>query len=84
MVRPEAAEINGRPLSMAASGDRASSVIGNDDCRGTGRMKSQEYSSELLRSLHVLKANDELCDFTVCAGGKYIQVKQRLIVWFHN
>ena len=45
---------------------------------GTGTSKvtrSQSYGTKLLRNLTELKTNDELCDFTVCAGGKLIQVK---------
>ncbi len=53
-----------RRVSMAASAaeSRAS------------RMKSKSYSDVVIGTFNELRQNDELCDFTVCAGGKSIRV----------
>ncbi len=53
-----------RRVSMAASA--AESRV--------AKMKSKSYSDVVIGTFKELRQNDELCDFTVCAGGKSIQV----------
>ena len=51
------------PVTMAAAADNKRT-----------RMKSASYGNEVIASLNRLKHGDELCDFTVLAGGKSIKV----------
>ena len=60
--------------NMASSGDTTTAAGELGDLVRT-RMRSPSYGAELLHSLNAFKANDQLCDFTVCAvGGKCIKV----------
>jgi len=37
-------------------------------------MTSQTYTNTVISSLNLLRENDELCDFTICAQGKSFRV----------
>ena len=55
--------------------DMASTSSSSSDSGKKQRMKSQSYGESVIASLRNLKRSDELCDFTVSAGGKYIKVR---------
>ena len=54
-----------------------SSVINSDTDTKCRCMKFLSYGQNLVQSLDTLRKNDELCDFTVSAGGKSFKVCER-------
>ena len=62
------------PVGMATMASASTSTA---DAGKKQRMKSKSYGDAVIVSLGNLKKSDELCDFTVSAGGKFIKVRHR-------